>query len=357
MDFDILMQQQEQIIARLAADPTERSRLRAMFAASVGVGDVTRNSTLTNIAIGYANEDYIADDVMPVVEVPKKSGDFFVFDPSNNFNLIDPDMASGRGTPNEADYKLGTSTYSVKDRSLMSFLPLDVEASAEPPLEMQATEIDNIMNGMSLAREWRVASAVFSSANYGANTAALAGSARFDDYTNSNPAATIDSALDSCIVRPNVAVIGVDVWAKLREHPKMKELIISRASSANGNSPLRVTMELFAAAFGLSAVYVPRARYNTARAPAAMSLSYVWNSKRIALIRVERNPNIRKTSTFGYTYRFANNAMGRPATIVQSWFDQRPGVSGVSCFKVSMSDDEKIVGGGYAGYLLDTVVS
>lgn len=110
---EILQMMQERIAG---GEGTDKVMLRHLLAASVGVGDVTRNATLTNFAVAYENAEYIADLVMPVVEVGKKSGDYFVHDSANMFNMIDDSIGSNRGSANEVDWKLGTSQYTARDR-------------------------------------------------------------------------------------------------------------------------------------------------------------------------------------------------------------------------------------------------
>lgn len=349
---ELLEMLQSRVLATKGGDP---DTIRRLLSASVGVADVTANSTLSNLAVAYENAEMIADAVMPVIPVEKKSGDYFEFDAGAMFNMIDDSLGSSRGSANESDWSLTKKQYQVKDRALVAVMPFDTEVSAEPPLNLRAAETDVLMSHMALAREFRVASTVFNSANYGSNTVALVGTARWDDYTNSDPAAQIDQYLESPIVRPNVAIIGEKVWRALKQHPKMKELILSRASSASGSSPLRITKELFAAAFELDRVYVPRSRYNLSKAPTATSLSRIWAENKVSFIRVEATPNVRRTATFGYTLRFSNAR--RPPVMVSEWFDNRPGVAGVTYLKVAMSDDEKVVGGGNVGFFVDTVVS
>lgn len=335
---------QAHLMSAHGIDAREAVRLMSLSPSSVHI-----DRALTNLAIAYKNREYVADDAMPVVSVKHRSDKIFAFPVTTMQEVADVSLAGNRGMPSEVAYSLTSSdNYSVTDYALMDFVSNDEIANADAPLQPKVIAQDVVLNFLMLAREIRVANKVFGSANYGANTAALAGADRWDTST-SDPIQKIEDAIEACFVRPNVMVIGAQAWIKLRNHPAMLQYILSRAATTAGTVPLRVNEQLVADAFGLDKVVIGRAKYNSAAEGASANSSYVWG-KSCALIRVEPNPSPRATATFGYTFRFG-------AMETREIPDLLRGVRGGSFIKVSHSDDERVLGGANTGFLYTTVVS
>jgi hypothetical protein len=316
--------------------------------------DVHVDTMLSNLAASYENEELIADEVFPIVTVPARTGMYWEMDKASNFDVASVDITSSRGRPNEVNNKVGRQNFSVRDFGLMGFVPFDVAAMADRPLNPGRMEVEKIKNMLDLAREVRVASK-FTAANFAGGTAALAGGARWDDYTNSDPAAAVEVILDNMLVRPNVMILGAKVARILRSHPKFIAYIANRPSYEGGATPLRPTRKQIAEAFEIDKVLVPKARLNLAADGATLNLGRIWPEDQVAFIKVEKSPNIQKTNATGYTFRYA--PAGGMSMEVVSWFDRTVGVRGGSYYKCTHSDTELFIAGVNSGYLLTTVVS
>lgn len=335
---------QAAIFAARGMGASDASHLMSLSPSAVHI-----DRALTNCAISYRNREYIADQCMPVVTVANRSDKIFEFPVETMQQLADVSIAGNRGMPGEVKYSLNSSkNYSVSDYALMDFVSNDEIANADAPLQPKVEAVEIVTNFLMLARESRVASAVFGAGNYGANTAALAGASRWDTST-SDPVQAIEDAIESCFVRPTHLVLGGQVWPKLRNHPKFLQYILSRASTASGDVPLRVSEQLIADAFGLEGCIVGRAKSVTSVEGQSVTTGYLWG-KSAALIRVEKSPSARKTQCFGYTFRFGSFE-------TREIVDNVRGVRGGVFEKVSHSDAETIIGGANAGYLFTSVIS
>ncbi len=362
MDPDVLLQKIQGFLAEKAGLSDKYTRALStggnintwLMSLGISPSDVHVDRALTNLAVSFRNNEFIADLVCPVVEVPKRSDKYFKMDADTYFNEAKVDIASLRGRPGEINLGLTTDDFKVKDYGLMSFLPFDVEANQDAPLNMAMEEVEALMNFLALARERRVSSLYFTAANYGSNTEALTSTARWDD-SGSDPANKVEQILDTCLARPNVAILGVKVWYALRSHPKFRAYIEARATASGKPTPLRPTLAMVAEAFELDAIYVPRARYNTAGDGATASVSRIWTQESAAFVRVDKTPSVRRTESFAHTFRFA--PPGGSSMAVQTWFDKVPGTRGGTWYKLTHSDVEKLVGGSNSGYLLTTVVA
>jgi hypothetical protein len=335
---------QHQILGAHGMGPSDVAHAMSLSPSVVHI-----DRALTNLVAQYNNREYVADQCLPVVSVKHRSDKIFAFPVNTMQEVSDSAVAGPRSQVNEVTYSLTSNlTYSVTDYALMDFVSNDEIANADAPLQPKIYAQDIVMNFLMLAREKRVADVVFNASNYGTNTSALAGANRWDVPT-SDPIQAIEDAIESCFVRPNVMVLGAQVWIKLRNHPKVLQYILSRASTTAGDVPLRVNEQLFAEAFGLEKVVIGRARYNSAAEGATANSSYLWG-KSAALIRVEGTPSPRATRTFGYTFRFGTIE-------TREIVDNLRGVRGGVFIKTSHSDSEFVIGGSTTGFLYTTVVS
>lgn len=306
------------------------------------------DAPLSDFASLIRNRDMIADAVCPVQQVTKPSDKFFKYDSKTMFEEQSVALTGAEAMPGRVRYQISTDNFSVTDYGIMDFVSNKEMEAADAPIDPQMHAVRVCTQRLDIAKERRVASLIFTSGNYGSNTAALSGTDRWDTAT-SDPVQKIDDAIEACDERPNIMVLGAEVWLKLKNHARLKELILSRAAIGGQSSPTRVTLDLVAAAFELDAVYVGRAKYNTNREAATAAKGYIWG-KSCALIRATDNPSPRETGIFAKQFR-----QGRRETQVVD--APLPGVRGGMYVKVTESLDEKVVGGSACGYLYTTVVS
>lgn len=306
------------------------------------------DAPLSDFASLIRNRDMIADDVCPVQTVAKPSDKFFKYDAKTMFEEQSVALTGAEAMPCRVRYQISTDNFSVVDYGLMDFVSRKEIESADAPIDPQMHAVRVVTQRLDIAKERRVSSLLFTSGNYGSNTEPLAGTDRWDTST-SDPVQKIDDAIEACDERPNIMVLGAEVWKRLKNHPKLKEMILSRASVGGKSSPLRVTQQIVAEAFELDAVYVGRAKYNSNREGATAAKGYIWG-KSCALIRATDSPSPRETAIFAKQFR-----QGRRETQVID--APLPGVRGGMYVKVTESLDEKIVGGSACGYLFTTCVS
>jgi len=345
---------QRQLLLEKGFDPAAI----ALLERSLGPGAVHVDQPIENLLVKYENNELIADQVMPVLKTNKKSNVYFQLKPETAFTIPDARLSGQEAMPNRAGAALDTNgSFKVTDYALLDFISTDEEANADAPLEPRLISEDTLMGYLALAREQRVAALVFGSGNYGSNTSALAGTARWDvgpATSTADPVADLLAAIRAPLAKPNTAVFGWQAWDAFRVHPKVTAYITSRAATQRGPTPLMIDEDTVAAAFRLKKVLVGEAKYTTNREGATNAFGYIWG-KSCALIRVEPTPNVRRTQTFGYTFRFT--AGDTPPFAVQQFYNPLPGVRGGTYLKLSHSDADQIVGGASTGYLYTTVVS
>jgi len=294
--------------------------------------DLHIDAPLTNYSQQYKNEEMIADAVLPLVKVAKRSDSFIKYNKDERFTLPN-DFIGPKSEGNEVEWNVSTDNYSVEDYSLQEFVSNAEKENADMPLDPERDALDFLMELLVLAREKRCADLVFAAGTYpAANKTLLAGVNQWSDETNSNPITNIMTGLDAAFMRPNIAVFGAESWMSLRKHPKILDAVkgATRSQGAKGGIASR---EDVAALFELDAVYVGRSRRNTAKKGQAASYGRLWG-KHAALLHVKQGLSPRSIS-FGCAFQEMKST-------VSKWEVPGRGVKGGTMVKVAWNMDEKI---------------
>ena len=259
---------------------------------------------LTAIAIAYRNPDVvlIADSVLPRTPTSQEFK-WLEYDLAQGFTV--PDTRVGRkSVPNEVEFKAEERTDKVEDHGLDDIVPNeDVEADNQgvDPLGTSTAYLTNLVN---LGREQRVASKVFNPASFSANNqATLSGTSQWS-HESADPVAAIGDALDSPIIRPNIAVFGQQTWTKLRRNVKIVQAIKGTAQGAG-----MVSRQEFAEFFELQEVLVGAGFVNQAKKGQAASMARVWG-KHAAFLYRDRAAGPQAGVTYGFTAAWGNKIAG-----------------------------------------------
>ena len=126
------------------------------------------DAVLTNLSLKYVNEELIADMVLPIVKVVKRSNKFFVYDKKDTYKIVDS-LVGPKAQPNEVDWAVGTDNYSVSDYALADYVPLEDADNADAPLDVRIDTNEFLNQWLALGREKRVADLVFAAATYAAD--------------------------------------------------------------------------------------------------------------------------------------------------------------------------------------------
>ncbi len=269
--------------------------------------DIKFDPILSNVSVAYKNEDYVAEQVLPIVRVASATGKYFVYDTSH---LRRSNSLRGMGaSAREVDYGVSQSTaFVIKEHALKELVPDELVKQAPSPLspEMDATE--NVTEKLLVEKEYDLAAYMASTTNLTLNTT-LSGTNRWSDYSNSDPVGDIrtgKAAVHAKIFKePNVLLLGKQVYDKLVDHPDIVDRI--KYSSLGVATP-----DLLARIFDVEKVIIAAAGYESATEGAASSMAYIWG-KHAWLLYVTDRPGVRQIS-FGYHFQDA-------VRLVDKWYD------------------------------------
>jgi hypothetical protein len=257
---------------------------------------------LTNVAVAYKNDNYIADKIFLPLPVMKQSGKHFVYDKSNM--RIDSTVRGKGANSHEVELGLSTgSTYFCEDHSLKMFVADEDLENAITPTSPFVDATENVVDKLLLDKEKALATYMSSTSNMTSYTT-LSGTSQWSDLNNSDPFAQIETGnlaiLDYVGKKPNTLILGYSVFLKLRRHP---ELIDRIKYSGKGF----LTADLIAEAFDVQQVLIGDANYNDADEGQTDSLAQVWG-KHAWLAYIAPSVSA-KMVTLGFTYQWMGKSM------------------------------------------------
>lgn len=307
--------------------------------------DLHIDVALSNMAIGYRPEGFIADMIFPTVQVQKQSDLYTVFDRASRTrsenDLRAPGTAATKVTEN-----IGSGTYFAKNYALASGVWLEDKANADPIL------LSRLLNGKStllldkllLGMEKRVANLVCSGSNVGSYSAVSSA------WTGAgNPIGNINAAIDNVHysngVRPNRIVFGVEAWKSFRRNSDVRGLIFGTNNGGGYPNVAQVAQLL-----DVDEVLIGGAFANTTQEGQTESLASIWKDN-VLVYYAPDAPSMDRPS-LGYGFRWA--APGLPNMQVERHpYDSHTKSEDI---EVGYYQDEKITGASY-GFLLTAVNS
>ncbi len=283
----------------------------------------------SGVSLAYRNAEYIADQVLPRTKVGKRSFKYRSFGKDQYLTL--PDTAVGRkGIPSQVELSFDEVDSSVIDYGLDDVVPYDDIADAPEGYDPQAKAVEFLTELILLSREVRAANLVFSEGSYAAsNRTTLSGTSQFS-HADSNPITTIMAGLNKCFIRPNLMVLGREVFTTLATHPKIVQAFYPN-SAGNG----LINTQQLAQLFDVANVVVGNAWVNSSKRGGSPSLTRAWG-KHMALLYINPMAGTSDMPTFGLTAEYGNRESG----IVP---DPRSGLRGANIVRVGESVRELVI--------------
>lgn len=303
------------------------------------------DSRLSNLSVQYRNEDMIWRNLMPIIRVGKRSDVFTVYNKDDSYRRTNDDLGP-KSNANEVDWGSSTDNYSVKDHGLGDWVAQETIDNADRPIGPLVDTNDFLNNNLDINQEKRVSDLVFNAATYPTgNKVTLSGTGQWGG-TSDDPIGDIQTAIETCFMRANTLVFGIDTWLVLRKLPEILDAVKSSTRFQGSPGGLATPAEV-SGLFEVPNILIGRGRYITSNPGQTDVYTRLWG-KHAAALHVRSLPGI-KTITFGGTFVETDRQTLRD-------FDVKKGVKGAHYVKVAWNSDEKVIASDL-GYMIENAVA
>jgi len=310
--------------------------------------DLHIDTALSEVALGYRPEGFIADMIMPIVNVSKQSDHYVIWSRADRLRKHDTKRAPATEAK-RIEENVSSETYYANNYALKSSIPIEDFKNADPiyldNLNNGKTEL--VMDGLLIDWEVRVANQVTSGSNVGSYSAVA--SAWNDGAAGSDPIGDINVMLDnvqySTGKRPNRLTFGLKAWQVFRRHSDVRNIIFGN-NNGGGYASIAQVKDLFE----IEDLQVGGAFQNTAGEGLTENLSAIWDDHILA--HVTPMSASKDRPSFAYSFRW--NQAGLPNFQVERHpYDTKRKAQDL---EIGYYQDEKVTGAEY-GFLLTNVTS
>lgn len=251
------------------------------------------DSLLTGVASGYKNEDYIADQVLPIVPVAKETGKIANYG-TEHYRLDFNARAMGADTP-RGDWSASTPLSFAADDWEFE-IPVDDRQRSlyDDPFDAERDATLTVVEKIMLKREDVVASLLTTAGNFGGTTTGSA----WGTPATGVPVTNIRAAMRAIVARTGVSrrrLVGIcsdGIWDKLIQNNEVKNLYLNTVPGAAGPGELEIKPEQLARAIGLQAIYVGPGVKLTSKEGAADAFTDIWGTSTFAVIAKSPRPSL-----------------------------------------------------------------
>lgn len=285
------------------------------------IANVRVDKVLTNIAVGYAPQNFIAEKIAPAVPVVELGGIYFEFG-RESFKVRDTRRAIG-GESNEIEWDVAQKPYAVRNYGLKSLLPDIVRDNADKPIDMQASTVLVVTEAMKLGYEKRIQAIAQDLATIANDGAGIAW-----DAANCDPEKNVRVAKE--LVRARIGKYPNRIMMNSTNRNNLVAFLKAKSQISYGESA--TVTDLPPILWGMVPV-IPESVENTANLGQPAVISDVWGDD-VLLYYVDPNPTV-MTVSFMYTLRKTDKNF-----TVRRWrVEPREG----EMFEVQLMQDEKLI--------------
>ena len=309
--------------------------------------DLYIDVALSNMALGFRPEGFIADMIAPIVPVAKQTGAYYSFSRADRLRVDNAVRAPGTEARIVTE-TVGSGTYVCRNYALKRRIPIEDVENADPVLQagIIGGNVELVSGKLMTGWEQRVALQVTSTSNVGSSAAvSSAWNGAGAPLTDIN--AAIDNVHYAQGVMPNRVIFGVEAWKAFRRDSNVRNLIFGTNNGGGYPNTAQVENLLDLPPGG---VMVGGAFVNTGEEALAESLSTIWGDS-VLVYYAPTAPNIQRPS-FMYSFRW--NRPNIPNMAVERHpYDTKTKAEEI---EIGYYQDEAITASGY-GFLLTAVNS
>ena len=315
--------------------------------------DLHIDQHLTNLAINYRPQAFIADMIAPVIPVEKQSNAYPVFSRFENFSVEDTSRSPGMEA-RKITRSVSSGQYYAKNYALGYDVPIEDVANMDAALrfELDAGATRYLVNKMGIDYEKRVLTHASQAASVSTvfvpNSAWTGAGANAGDVV-SQVFQMIEQVQNVTGQRPNKILMGWKAWNYARRNYYVRNLLLG---TNNGGGV--VARQQFAALFEVDNLLVSEAMWHNAN-EAAVNSGVLTNAIDTSMFAyyAPSGPS-RDDPSWMYSFRWQAPGLPTPMVVERHPYDTKKKVDTIEC---GYYQDEKIVGPEYAAKITVTVAS
>jgi hypothetical protein len=304
---------------------------------------------LTNLAINYRPQNFIADQIAPIVSVDKESNSYPIFSRFENFAI--EDTTRSRGTEaKKITRSVSSANYQARNYALGFDVTIEDLSNMDQAFrgELDLGAAKYLVGKLGLDYERRVitlgAAAASVSTTFVPNSAwnAPVGANQGDPF--SQVMQMIEQVQSQVGQRPNSVLVGWRAWNLMRRNVNMRNLI-----NGTNNRGGPVTRDQVANVFEVDRFLVSEALWHTANENAVNSGQLTANplADKLIVYYAPMAPS-REDPSWMYSFRWTPNGYPAPFTVERHAYDTRKKVETI---EAGYFQDEKITGPEYGAIL------
>jgi hypothetical protein len=300
---------------------------------------------LTVASSGFFPKEFISEKILPEIKVKAYSGLLGKY--GNSHLRIENSIKGGRGKYRRVEaITRSTASYLIEGHGLEGMVTKEDYANVEQPYDAEKDETNGISTMLFLEKEKLLADTLADTAIMTQNVT-LSGTSQLSDYNNSDPvgvAATARAAIIGATgFAPNVAIMDLLVWNKIRFHPQLLDALGFKYATPGGLSEQQV-----AQALGVDKILYGQARYETAKEGQASSLAAVWGKHLVFAVAPERAETMQ--TSLGY--------MVRPTGSEPRKVYKQPAFNPPGATMILVEDEyDMLISNAAAGYLVKNAIA
>lgn len=299
--------------------------------------DLHIDAPLSNVIINRRPVGFIADRLVPVLNVSKRSDLYWKRNHlENRMYQADFTARAPKTAPKNVGFSVSSDNFYAKEYALAFDAAIEDIVNADEALDIMRSGAELITDLLMIDYEMRVAAIANTAANL-STTAQV--STAWSNISGSRPITDLQNQVENfrqrTTLKPNILVLPEQVAIRVRQADETRDLLFGD----RGGLP---TDQQIASLIGVSEILVPMAQVNTAGVGETLAgsgtLSNVWGN--YAWL-AHRQPGLsRNMDTWLQAFRWTNPAFGVPMAVTRLPYDQRKKVEEIH---VSYYQDEKVI--------------
>jgi hypothetical protein len=307
------------------------------------ITDIHKDAIMTNLSIAYRNsqDSFIADQIMPVVNVASPSDKYYIYDVAPMFTDTVQIRAPGARFP-RGGWTLSTSSYHCEQYGEEIAIADEVGAAADAPLQPEQDAQQYLDDKLYIRKERMVAT------EFMANSIWTSSDSSATDWTSSSgvPITVVQRANQAVRTLAGVGVNAAAMGEIVYDALTLNAQITGKVQYVQRALPQDIKT-VMAQAMGLNSLYVSRATYNTATDGGTATMSRIIDDDCLLYYRAPVSGS--KVATAGALF---NWAPGGGLSAMERYRDETVRSDMARAF---MSIDYKVIGPNLGYWLADIV--